>query len=215
VSLPRLLSEISACRICEAALPQGPRPVLRVTKGARLLIVSQAPGIKAHQTGVPWNGLPQGDETLIARLNHSIFYDERIAFVPIGFCYPGTQANGADKPPRPECAPHWHERVLNHLSNIQLTLLVGQYSQKRYLGSGRKQSMTETVKAFSEFGPNFFPLPHPSWRSRLWMRRQPWFERVVIPKLRTAVHRAIAGSSRHDEHLRKVPSNCLDCRPQA
>jgi uracil-DNA glycosylase len=164
---------------------------LRVSKGARLLIISQAPGIKVHQTGVPWNDASGNRLRDWMDLDRSTFYDERIAIVPIGFCYPGSEANGGDKPPRPECAPHWHERVLDHLPNLQLTLLVGQYSQRRYLGSSRKRSMTETVKAFSEFGPKFFPLPHPSWRSGIWMRRQPWFEQVVIPKLRTAVQRAI------------------------
>lgn len=192
MSLPQLLREISACQICEAMLPQGPRPILRVSKSARLLIISQAPGSKVHQTGVPWNDASGDRLRDWMNLGRSIFYDEtRIAIVPMGFCYPGAEANGGDKPPRPECAPRWHERVLDHLPNLQLTLLVGQYSQRRYLGSGRKRSMTETVKAFPEFGPQFFPLPHPSWRSQIWMQRQPWFEHVVIPQLRRAVHRAI------------------------
>jgi uracil-DNA glycosylase len=125
-------------------------------------------------------------------LDRSTFYDRaKIAIVPIGFCYPGAAASGGDKPPRPECAPLWHERVLDHLPNLQLTLLVGQYSQKRYLASGRKSSMTETVKAFAEYGPKFFPLPHPSWRSGIWMKRQPWFEQEILPRLRRAVQRAI------------------------
>jgi uracil-DNA glycosylase len=192
MSLPRLLREISACRICEAELPQGPRPILRASRGARLLIISQAPGSKVHQTGVPWND-PSGDRLRDwMNLDRSTFYDRaKIAIVPIGFCYPGAAASGGDKPPRPECAPLWHERVLDHLPNLQLTLLVGQYSQKRYLGSGRKGPMTETVKAFTEYGPKFFPLPHPSWRSGIWMQRQPWFEQETIPWLRRAVQRAI------------------------
>jgi len=192
MSLPRLLREIGACRICEAELPHGPRPILRASRSARLLIISQAPGSKVHQTGVPWNDASGDRLRDWMDLDPSMFYDEtKIAIVPIGFCYPGAAASGGDKPPRPECAPLWHERVLDHLPNLQLTLLVGQYSQKRYLGSGRKGSMTETVKAFAEYGPKFFPLPHPSWRSGIWMQRQPWFEQETIPWLRRAVQRAI------------------------
>ncbi len=193
MSLPHLLREINACRACEAKLPHGPRPILRVSKDARLLIISQAPGSKVHHTGIPWNDASGDRLRDWMNLDRSTFYDEaRIAFVPIGFCYPGAETNGGDKPPRPECAPLWHERIFEHLPNIQLTLLVGQYSQRQYLGSRRKRSMTETIKAFPEYGPKFFPLPHPSWRSGIWMRKQPWFEKVVIPRLRNAVKRVIA-----------------------
>jgi uracil-DNA glycosylase len=193
VSLPRLLREISACRICEGKLPHGPRPLLRASKSARLLIVSQAPGRKAHQTGVPWDDASGERLRDWMALDRSIFYDLRkIAIIPMAFCYPGVEKSGGDRPPRLECAPAWHQRLLEYLPNLQLTLLVGQYSQTRYLGSRRKKSMTETVKAFSEYGPMFFPLPHPSWRSRLWMQKQPWFEESVIPRLRRAVHHVIA-----------------------
>jgi uracil-DNA glycosylase len=192
MSLPRLLREIGACRKCETELPHGPRPILRVSGSARLLIISQAPGSKVHQTGVPWNDASGNRLRDWMGLDHSMFYDQtKIAIVPMGFCYPGAAPSGGDMPPRPECAPLWHERVLDHLPHLQLTLLVGQYSQKRYLTSGRKGSMTETVKAFAEYGPKFFPLPHPSWRSGIWMQRQPWFEQETIPWLRRAVQRAI------------------------
>ena len=128
--LPRLLREISACRICETKLPHGPRPILRALGSARLLIISQAPGSKVHQTGVPWNDASGDRLRDWMDLDRSIFYDQtKIAILPIGFCYPGAAANGGDKPPRPECAPLWHERVLAHLPNLQLTLLVGQYPQ--------------------------------------------------------------------------------------
>lgn len=193
MSLPQLLREISACRICETNLPQGPRPILRASRSARLLIISQAPGSKVHQTGIPWNDASGDHLRDWMNLDRSTFYDEtRIAIVPIAFCYPGAEAYGGDKPPRPECAPLWHQRVLNQLPNLQLTLLVGQYSQMRYLGSSRKRSMTETVKAFTEYGPKFFPLPHPSWRSKIWMRKQPWFEKTVVPQLQKAVRGVIA-----------------------
>ena len=193
MSLPQLLREINACRVCEANLPHGPRPVLRVSSGATLLIISQAPGSKVHQTGIPWNDASGDRLRDWMNLDRCTFYDEtRVSFVPIGLCYPGAEPNGGDKPPRPECAALWHERVLEYLPNVQLTLLVGQYSQKHYLGSRRKISMTETVKAFREYGPKFFPLPHPSWRSRIWMGKQPWFEQMLIPQLRRAVQRVIA-----------------------
>ena len=195
MSLTSLLREISACRVCEADLPQGPRPILRLSSAARLLIVSQAPGSKVHRTGIPWNDASGDRLRGWMNLDRPTFYDKtKIAVVPIGLCYPGTDENGGDKPPRPECAPLWHERVLEHLPHLELMLLVGQYSQKRHLGPSRKKSMTETVKAFSEYDPRFFPLPHPSWRSVIWTRRQPWFEQAVIPELRKAVHRVIVST---------------------
>lgn len=196
MSLTQLLHEISICRVCEDHLPHQPRPILHVSSAARLLIISQAPGSKVHQTGIPWNDASGDRLRDWMNLDRSTFYDKaQVAVVPIGLCYPGAAQNGGDKPPRPECAPLWHERVLGQIPNRQLTLLVGHHSQKRYLGSSRKKSMTETVKAFSEYGPEFFPLPHPSWRSVIWMRRQPWFEQVVIPELQKAVQETIG--SRH------------------
>jgi uracil-DNA glycosylase len=156
------------------------------------LIISQAPGSKVHQTGVAWNDASGDRLRNWLQLDRVAFYDEaRVAVLPMGFCYPGAGKNGGDNPPRPECAPHWHERLLKHLPDLQLTLLVGQYAQLYYLGSRRKASMTETVKAFSEYGPQFFPLPHPSWRSAVWMRKHPWFEKVAVPELRKAVRKAI------------------------
>jgi uracil-DNA glycosylase len=194
MSLIRLLREIKACRICESSLPLGPRPVLRVARTARVLIISQAPGTKVHQTGLPWNDASGDRLREWTQLDRSIFYDEaKIAIVPMGFCYPGAEKNGGDLPPRPECAPLWHERVLAQLPNIRLTLLVGQYAQRCYLGSRRKKSMTETVRVFSQYGPDLFPLPHPSWRSTIWTRKHPWFEKSVIPELRKAIQDAIEG----------------------
>ena len=191
MSLVRLLREVRGCRICGAHLPLGPRPILRLASTARLLIIGQAPGSKVHQTGIAWDDVSGDRLRDWTKLDRSVFYDEsRVAIVPMGFCYPGAAESG-DNPPRPECAPLWHERVLRHLPNLQLTLLVGQYAQRHYLESLRKNSVTETVKAFSEYGPQFFPLPHPSWRSAIWMREHPWFERVVIPALRELIQRSI------------------------
>jgi len=121
-----------------------------------------------------------------------VFYDKSmVAIVPMGLCYPGSAERGGDNPPRPECAIRWHERLLHYLPNLKLTLLVGQYAHRRYLGLRRKPSLTETVEAFTEYGPELFPLPHPSWRSALWAREHPWFDQVVIPVLQAAVRKAL------------------------
>jgi uracil-DNA glycosylase len=190
MSLRNLLRDVRACAICEAALPLGVRPVLQLARSAKLLIVSQAPGKKVHETGIPWNDASGDRLRDWLKLDRSVFYDEaRVAILPIGFCYPGATEAGGDKPPRPECAPLWHARLLRHLPNVRVTLLVGQYAQRYYLHAGRKASMTETVRAFSEYGPQFFPLPHPSWRSAIWMRKHRWFEETVVPNLREVARR--------------------------
>jgi uracil-DNA glycosylase len=192
MSLTRILREVRACRICEADLPFGPRPIVQLARTARLLIISQAPGSKVHQSGIPWSDASGDRLRDWLKLDRAVFYDKaRVAILPMGFCYPGVGDNGADKPPRPECAPHWHERLLKHLPDLQLTLLVGQYAHRHYLGTERKDSMTENVKAFSQHGPQFFPLPHPSWRSVIWMRKHPWFEETIIPRLRKAVRKLV------------------------
>jgi len=192
MSLTRLLREVRACKICSANLPLGPRPVLQLASSARLLIIGQAPGSKVHQSGIPWSDLSGERLRDWMKLDRSVFYDRnRVAILPIGFCYPGAGASRGDLPPRPECAPLWHERLLRHLPNLEVTALVGQYAQRYYLGSQRMGSMTETVKAFTAYRPQFFPLPHPSWRSVTWMRKHAWFEQAVIPELREVVRKAM------------------------
>jgi uracil-DNA glycosylase len=192
MSLDRLLREVRACQVCAPHLPHGPRPVVRAAATARLLIVGQAPGRKVHETGIPWND-PSG-----VRLRQwmkeepDVFYDEaKVAIIPMGLCYPGTAPNGGDYPPRPECAPLWHERLIERLPDLELTLLVGQYAQRYYLRKNAKASMTETVRSFAEYGPQFFPLPHPSWRTTMWIRKHDWFEHDVLPKLQNAVRKAL------------------------
>lgn len=189
MSLGALLAKIRACRHCEAVLPMGPRPVLRASRSATLLIVGQAPGLRVHQTGIPWND-PSGDRLREwLGLDRDAFYDERrIAIMPMGLCYPGTAERGGDLPPRPECGPLWHDAVLAELPNVRLTLLVGQYAQARYLGAARKATLTETVRAWRDYGP-LLPLPHPSWRNTAWLRRNPWFAAALLPELRRRVHR--------------------------
>jgi len=189
--LDTLLARIRGCRLCASQLPMEPRPVLRATASARLLIVGQAPGLKVHESGIPWN-----DASGI-RLRHWLgiererFYSERdIAIVSMGFCYPGRGSSG-DLPPRPECAPTWHPALLPLLPEVQLTLLIGHYAQAGFLGTDRGRTLTETVRDFDRHLPRFFPLPHPSPRNQLWMASNPWFETEVIPALRAQVRAAL------------------------
>ena len=186
--LERLSQEARACRICEAHLPLGPRPVFRVSTTARLLIIGQAPGRLVHQTGIPWNDRSGDRLRDWLGLVREVFYDQRrIAIVPIGFCFPGTDKNGGDNPPRPECAPAWQARFLALMPRIELTLLVGSYAQAFHLGAGRNPSMTETVAAWRDRPENLLALPHPSWRNTGWLSRNPWFERELLPVLRRRV----------------------------
>ena len=192
-ALARLSTEARACTICADELPLGPRPVFRVSPTARLLIVGQAPGTKVHETGIPWNDASGDRLRGWLNLDREIFYDEsRIASVPMGFCYPGADARAGDRPPRKECAPAWHPRFLKLLPKIEFTLLVGLYAQAHYLGDRRKVTLTDTVRAFKDYGPNFMPLPHPSWRNTGWLRKNPWFEAELLPVLRRRVTKLIA-----------------------
>ena len=187
-SLEALLARVRACRLCEADLPLGPRPVLRAAASARLLIVGQAPGTRVHETGVPWNDASGDRLRRWLELDRETFYDEtRIAIVPVGLCYPGADAKGGDRPPRPECAPLWHPPLRARLPAIRLTLLVGGYAQALYLGDRRRGSMTDTVAAWRVYLPDALPLPHPSWRNTGWLRRNPWFEADLLPELRRLV----------------------------
>ncbi|MDP6343010.1 MAG: uracil-DNA glycosylase family protein [Alphaproteobacteria bacterium] len=187
-TLPGLLAEIRQCRLCQADLPLGPRPVLRAGVGARLMIVGQAPGTKVHETGVPWND-PSGDRLRQwMAVDRRRFYDEsRVAIVPMGFCYPGRLPKGGDRPPRPECAATWHPRLLPRLPAVELILLAGAYAQKYFLAGQRKATLTETVRAWRDYRPRFLPLPHPSWRTTAWQRRNGWFDDEVLPELRRRV----------------------------
>lgn len=188
-TLDRVAAEARACTVCAAHLPLGPRPVIRVSTTARLLIIGQAPGTKVHATGIPWND-PSGDRLRgWLGMERDIFYDERrIAIVPMGFCYPGRLPNGGDAPPRPECSPLWHPRLLPLMPEIRLTLLVGTYAQARVLGKG---PMTARVRDFARYLPARFPLPHPSWRTNAWERKNPWFTEQALPALRDAVAAAL------------------------
>ena len=186
--LDALTAEIRACTICARHLPLGPRPVLRGRVTARLLILSQAPGTRVHVTGLSFNDRSGDRLREWLGMGRKTFYDERrIAILPMGFCYPGRDAKGGDLPPRPECAPRWHKPVLEHLPNLELTLLVGSYAIDVYLGKRRKPSMTLTVRAWREYLPRYLPLPHPSWRNVGWLKQNPWFEAELVPELRRRV----------------------------
>jgi uracil-DNA glycosylase len=191
-ALDKLLKKARACTVCAPHLPHAPRPVLRAAMTARLLVVGQAPGRKVHDTGIPWND-PSGDRLRNwLGMDRDTFYDEsRIAIIPTGLCFPGTGKQG-DLPPRPECAPLWHPPLLAALPHIRLTLLIGQYAQAYYLGPRRKKTLTETVAAWQEYLPEFLPLPHPSPRNQMWLKRNPWFERDLLPVLRQKVSEALA-----------------------
>lgn len=182
-SLASLLREIRACRACVGMIPE-PRPVLSAHRRARILIAGQAPGRKVHETGIPWND-PSGERLRTwLGVERAQFYDaHRFAIVPMGFCYPGKGSSG-DLPPRRECAQLWLQRLLAELPNLELTLLIGQYAQAQYLGTARKATLTDTVRAWQEYWPRYLPLPHPSPRNAGWFKHNVWFEKQVIPVLR-------------------------------
>ena len=187
-TLPHLLRNIRACTHCADALPCGSRPVLQAHTSAWLCIDGQAPGRKVHETGIPWND-PSGDRLRNwLGLTPEQFYDPRkIAIIPMGFCYPGNAASG-DNPPRPECAPRWHEKPNAYLPEITLTLLLGQYAQAYYLGDRRKATLGDTVKAWKEYLPlGYLPLAHPSPRNQPWLVKNPWFEEEVVRELQSVI----------------------------
>ncbi len=162
--------------------------MFRVSATARLLIVGQAPGTRVHESGVPWDDRSGERLRDWLQLDPETFYDEsRIAILPSGFCYPGVDSRGGDKPPTKICAPTWHPRFLSLMPAVELTLLVGLYAQAYYLGKERRGSLTATVEAFRDYQPRFLPLPHPSWRNTAWIRRNLWFEEQLLPVLRRRV----------------------------
>ena len=188
--LDKLLAEIRACTICAEHLPLGPRPVLRVSGSVNLLIIGQAPGTKVHESGVPWDDASGERLRDWLGLTPDVFYDDtRVAIMPMGFCYPGSNHKGGDNPPRPECAPAWHSKVLEFIPQVELTLLVGMYAQKQYLGPTAGKTMTETVRAWRDYLPGVLPTPHPSWRTTGWMKKNPWFEEDVVPDLQNRIRK--------------------------
>jgi len=191
--LAALLSEVRACRVCAAHLPHGPRPVLHASASARMLIVGQAPGLRVHETGLSFNDRSGDRLRDWMGIGRTEFYDEsRVAIAAMGFCFPGYDAQGHDRPPRPECARTWRARLLAALPEIPLVLLVGRHAQLWHLGSRAMSTLTETVQAWREYAPRYVPLPHPSWRNTGWLKRHPWFEDELLPSLRLRVVRSLA-----------------------
>ena len=185
-----LLIQIRGCTHCANALPLGPRPVLRASTTARLLIVGQAPGTRVHESGIPWNDASGKRLRQWLDIDEATFYDERrVAIMPMGFCYPGKGKSG-DLPPRSECAPLWHSSVRALMPDIRLTLLIGQYAQQGYLSD--KQTLTARVKSWRDYQPAFWPLPHPSPRNGIWLQSNLWFLTEVLPSLQKTVRELLS-----------------------
>ncbi len=185
--MDQLLTQIRNCSHCTKHLPLGPRPIVAAHPESKIAIIGQAPGTKVHQTGVPWDD-PSGKQLRKwLGVTEAQFYDERLfALIPMGFCYPGKGKSG-DLPPRPECAPLWHEPLFQNMPNLKLTILIGQYAQRYYLGETMKKNLTETVRNHKSYLPSYVVLPHPSPRNRFWLSKNPWFEEEVLPKLQEKV----------------------------
>lgn len=185
MSLDSLLAEIRACRACAGELPQEPRPVVRVSATTRLLICGQAPGRRVHESGAPFTDASGDRLRDWMGVDYERFYaDPAIGVAAMAFCFPGTNPKGGDFPPPKRCAELWRRRLLDALPKVELTLLVGAHAQAWALGERMKPTMTETVRAWREYGPAILPLPHPSWRNTAWLKREPWFAAEVVPYLR-------------------------------
>lgn len=182
-----LLKQIRKCTECKEALPNPPKPILNFSSDSKIIIIGQAPGIKAHDSGIPWND-PSGKRLRDwLQVDENTFYNsKKFGILPMGFCYPGKGKTG-DLPPRPECAELWMGQVLTSLKSKKLILLIGQYAQKYFLGEEVKETLTETVASWRDYQPLYFTLPHPSPRNNIWMKKNPWFDREVIPELRKQV----------------------------
>lgn len=179
--MEKLLQEIRNCTVCKEFLPFKPRPIVSASKTAKIVIIGQAPGMKVQQSGIPWDDASGKELRRWLDIDTQTFYDEsKIAIVPMGFCYPGKGKSG-DLPPRKECVPLWHQKLFDCMNEVEL-ILIGQYAQKYYL-KNPKQNLTETVRNFNDYLPKYLPLPHPSPRNRIWMKKNSWFETAVIPIL--------------------------------
>src|SRR5579872_2467118 len=192
-SFAQLIAEIRACTRCAAELPLGARPIVRGRPSALLLIVSQAPGTRVHETGLSFNDRSGDRLRDWLGLDRETFYDEaQIAIMGVGFCYPGRDASGGDRPPLRCCAPLWHPRLRPHFAAVDLTLLVGSYAVRHYLPQTRGMPMGAVLPHWREFLPEYLVLPHPSWRTTHWQRSNPWFEAELLPELRRRVGAVVA-----------------------
>jgi len=188
-----LLNKIQRCEVCKEHLPLGPRPVIQLNAYSKIVIISQAPGRRVHETGIPWNDASGKKLKSWMNVSDEIFYNPAcLSILPMGFCYPGKAISG-DLPPRPECAPLWHPQILKNFKSNPLILLIGQYAQRYYLKNSFKGSLTETVKSYREYLPTYFPLPHPSPRNQNWVKINPWFMEEVVPELQKRIQLAVSG----------------------
>lgn len=190
-SCSQLIKDVRQCKACEG-LPLGTRPIIQVNNEARLLIIGQAPSLKVHQTGIPWNDASGVRLREWLGLSSETFYDEKIvAILPMGFCYPGKGARG-DLPPRKECFDLWHDKLIAKMPNIKLVLLLGSYAQNSYLKNTRKKSLTETVRAWEEYLPRYIPFPHPSPLNNIWLHKNNWFKESMLPSIRKIIQSALS-----------------------
>ena len=188
-----LLNKIQRCEVCKEHLPLGPRPVIQLNAYSKIVIISQAPGRRVHETGIPWNDASGKKLKSWMNVSDEIFYNPAcLSILPMGFCYPGKAISG-DLPPRPECAPLWHPQILKNFKSKPLILLIGQYAQRYYLKNSFKESLTETVRNYNEYLPTYFPLPHPSPRNQNWVKINPWFMEEVVPELQKRIQLAVSG----------------------
>lgn len=187
----QLLSQIQHCIQCKEQLPFAPKPVVQAHTDSKIIIIGQAPGLKVQNSGIPWDDQSGNELRRWLNVTKEQFYNpELFALIPMGFCYPGKGKSG-DLPPRSECAPLWHKKLLEAITNPQLILLIGQYAQKYYLGNKLKPTLTETVKVYSEFLPHYLPLVHPSPRNKIWQKKNPWFEQEIVPQLQVITKKVI------------------------
>ncbi|MCB0398768.1 MAG: uracil-DNA glycosylase family protein [Winogradskyella sp.] len=183
----KLLTEIRNCKVCNEFLPNIPRPIVQTSASSKIVIIGQAPGQKVQNSGIPWDDASGNNLRGWLGVGKQAFYDENIfALIPMGFCFPGIGKSG-DLPPRPECAPLWHQQLLESMKEVKLTILIGQYAQKYYLKDNSKKTLTETVKCFDEYLPDFLPLPHPSPRNNIWQKKNSWFKESVIFTLQNII----------------------------
>lgn len=189
--MKQLLTNIKNCTTCQHVLKDGVNPIVSTSKTASILIIGQAPGIRVHKSGTPWDDSSGKNLRSWLNIDSETFYDNsKIAMIPMGFCYPGKGTSG-DLPPRKECAPQWHSLLLEQMKNIKLTLLIGQYAQAYYLSSEKKKNLTDTVQHYQEYLPNYFPLPHPSPRNNIWQKKNPWFKEELLPVLKNRITSAL------------------------
>ncbi len=189
--MKKLLKDIRACQVCADFLEAGCRPVVSFHPNSQIMVIGQAPGRRVHQSGIPWDDKSGENLRSWMGIDSETFYDvSKIAIVPMGFCYPGTGKSG-DLAPRKECAPLWHGPIWEKLRDIKLTLLIGKYAQNYYLKKKQQKNLTQTVQRFQSYLPQFLPLPHPSPRNNIWMKKNPWFKTDVLPFLKEEVQNCL------------------------